>query len=206
MKTYAITGGIASGKSTFSQIIKQRGLPFVDCDALVHAGYEQGHVLYNAVVGHFGTDILDENGEVDRRLLGQKVFNDAQARKALDQLTHPLIQALVAERLEAYEATGVAIAFVDVPLLFETNMESDYDASILIDTEEHLQLERLMVRNQFSEEEAKRRMAAQMPLVEKRLRANYKVCNNASLEEFVRHSNQLIDQLIKEAERIEKKQ
>ncbi len=205
MKTYAITGGIASGKSTFSQIILKRGLPFVDCDALVHDGYVQGHVLYNAVVGHFGTDILDKQGEIDRRLLGQRIFSDPNARRMLDRITHPLIRKLVAEQLEAYKASGALIAFVDVPLLFETNMESDYDASILIDTEEHLQLKRLMARNHFSEEDARQRMATQMPLVEKRLRASYQVCNNSSLETFVLHSNQLIDQLVKESERTEKK-
>lgn len=200
MKTIAITGGIASGKSTFSKIIKDRGLPFVDCDALVHLGYEPGHMLYEAVVGHFGTEILDERGLVDRKLLGSKVFNNPEERKLLDQLTHPIIHQMVAEALERYELSGVKLAFVDMPLLFETNMAEDYDASILIDTDECLQLERLMARNSLSEAEALKRMAAQMPLSEKRLRANYLVCNNSTLEVFILHANSLIDQLIKDAE------
>ena len=199
MKTIAITGGIASGKSTFCKIIIDRSLPFVDCDALVHAGYKPGHVLYEAVVGHFGADILSANGEIDRKVLGAKVFNNPAERQQLDQLTHPLIQQMVTEVLDVYARTGVKLAFVDVPLLFETNMANDYDASILIDTDECLQLERLMARNLLTEAEALSRMAAQMPLSEKRLRANYLVCNG-TVEDFKHHANQLIDQLIKEAQ------
>lgn len=200
MKTIAITGGIASGKSTFCKIIIDRGLPFVDCDALVHAGYRPGHVLYEAVVGHFGADILNANGEIDRKLLGAKVFNNPAERQQLDQLTHPLIQQMVTEVLDVYARSGVKLAFIDVPLLFEANMANDYNASILIDTDECLQLERLMARNLLTEAEALSRMAAQMPLSEKRLRANYLVCNNGTVEDFKHHANQLIDQLIKEAQ------
>lgn len=204
MKTIAITGGIASGKSTFCNIIKERGLPFVDCDALVHAGYEPGHVLYEAVVGQFGSGILGLNGEVDRKLLGARVFNHPKERHLLDQLTHPIIRNLIADALETYEVQGEKLVFVDVPLLFETNMANDFDASILIDTDECLQLKRLMARNQLTESEALSRMAAQMPLSEKRLRANYLVCNNGTVEDFMHHANRLIDQLIKDAESITK--
>ncbi len=197
MKKYAITGGIASGKSTFSRLIKSMNLPFVDCDALVRDAYEKGGHIYEAVVKTFGLSILDASGDVDRKRLGELVFSSSEARKQIDDVTHPIVKALVEKELEKFEAAGEAHVFVDIPLLFETKAESQYDASILIDTDEALQIKRLMRRNRLKREAAIARIQAQMPLGEKRKKATYIITNNATLEDFIQRSEELLQKLLK---------
>lgn len=197
MKVFAITGGIASGKSTFCHLIKAEGLPLVDCDALVHEAYQPGGLIFEAVVGHFGREILSSSGHVDRRRLGQLIFSDETARRQLDQLTHPIVRQMIAERLAVYEASGASHVFVDVPLLFESGLEAQYDASILIDTDEAIQLKRLMSRNFLTETEALSRIRSQMPLSEKRKRASFTLGNNGELEDFLEEGRQLIKSLLK---------
>lgn len=197
MKVFAITGGIASGKSTFCHLIKAEGLPLVDCDALVHEAYQPGGQIFEAVVGHFGEAILSPSGHVDRRRLGQLIFNDDEARRQLDKLTHPIVRQMIDEHLTAYKASGASHVFVDVPLLFESGLEAQYDASILIDTEEDIQLKRLMSRNFFTESEALSRIRSQMPLSEKRKRASFTLNNNGELEDFLEAGRRLIKTLLK---------
>lgn len=197
MKKYAITGGIASGKSTFSKLVKSMKLPFVDCDALVRDAYEQGGLIYEAVVKTFGLSILDASGNVDRKRLGELVFSNPEARKLIDDVTHPIVKALVAKELEKFEAAGEAHAFVDIPLLFETGAELQYDASILIDTDETLQIRRLMKRNHLSEAAAIARIQSQMPLAEKREKATYIITNNTSVKAFIKQSEALLQILLK---------
>ena len=197
LKKYAITGGIASGKSTFCQMIKAMSLPFVDCDALVHEAYQPDGLIFEAVVNRFGTEILNDYGHVDRKRLGQMIFTNAQLKSELERLTHPIVIDLVNEQVKAFEDCGASCVFVDVPLLFENALESDFDASILIDTEETLQLERLMKRNKFSESEALHRIKAQMPLAEKRKKATFIINNNSTPEDFHKRAEGLIRTLIK---------
>lgn len=196
MKKYGITGGIASGKSTFCQLIKDLSLPLIDCDELVHKAYEPEGPIFNAVLTRFGEHYLNEEGQIDRRKLGREIFTNGKSREALNQITHPIISSLVLEALQSYVLKGEAVVFVDVPLLFEENLQGDYDGTILIDIEETLQIERLMQRNHFTFEEALSRIEAQMPLGKKRLLATYVLENNSTLEVFQAKGRQLIDQLI----------
>lgn len=197
MKKYAITGGIASGKSTFCEMIKALGLPLIDCDALVHKAYEPEGPIFSAVLAHFGKDYLDPEGKIDRRRLGREIFNNKKSREALNQITHPIIRQLVREALTAYEWAGDSIVFVDVPLLFEENLQNDYDGTILIDIKEELQLDRLIKRNQFTFEEAVSRIEAQMPLSKKRALATYILENNSTVEDFREKGRRLIEELVK---------
>ncbi len=196
MRKYAITGGIASGKSTFCDLIRALNLPLIDCDALVHNAYAPEGPIFTAVLAHFGEAYLDENGQIDRRRLGREIFNNRSSREALNRITHPIIQNLVLEALQSYEWEGAKVVFVDVPLLFEEKLQRDYDGTILVDIEENLQLERLMKRNQFTFEEALSRIEVQMPLSEKRLLATHVIENNSSLEAFREKGRQLIEQLV----------
>lgn len=200
MKKYAITGGIASGKSTFCEMIKAMGLPFIDCDALVHKAYEPEGLIFSAVLAHFGKDYLDPEGKIDRRRLGREVFNNKNSREQLNRITHPIIRQLVSEELMAYEWAGDRLVFVDVPLLFEENLQGNYDGTILIDIQEELQLDRLIKRNQFTFEEALSRIEAQMPLAKKRPLATYVLENNSTVEDFREKGRRLIEELISKYE------
>ncbi len=198
MKKYAVTGGIASGKSTFCELIKAKKLPFIDCDALVHKAYEPEGLIYKAVLEHFGSIYLEDSGQINRKLLGKEIFNNPKSRAKLDQITHPIIRHLVEAELTTYKLSGEALVFVDVPLLFESGLQEDYDGTILIDIDEDLQVERLMARNHFTFEEAVARIQAQMPLALKRNLADYVLKNNATLERFQELGTELIEKLLKE--------
>lgn len=195
MKTIAVTGGIATGKSTFSKVVQSLGYPVIDCDALVHESYKKGGEIYTAVLGHFGEIVLGASEEIDRSKVAEIVFNNEVALEALNQLTHPIVMKMVSKQISAYEAEGFELVFVDVPLLFEAKLQGFYEASVLIDTSDLLQLSRLMARNGFSQEEAKLRIANQMPLSEKRKLATYKVCNDSDFETFESRIKALLDSL-----------
>lgn len=178
----ALTGGIATGKSSVDKWLIENGYPVIDCDALVHESYETGGQLYTAVVETFGTKILNEAGTLDRRALSEIVFKDKTALEKLNQVTHPLVRQMVDVAVKSLFSKGNPLVFVDVPLLFEAGLQGDYDYSVLVYTSESLQLERLMLRNGYEREEAKRRILAQMPLEEKKALADYVLDNSKDKE------------------------
>lgn len=198
MKKYAITGGIASGKSTFCEWIKMKNLPLIDCDELIHTAYKPEGPIFKAVLESFGKEYLDFRGHIDRRRLGREIFQNMESRIQLNHITHPIVRRLVLEEVMAYEWAGKKVIFVDVPLLFESGLQEDYDASILIDIEKDLQIERLMKRNQFNFDEAISRIESQMPLSEKRKLATYVIRNDSTIEVFQNRSLSLIEQLLSE--------
>lgn len=198
MKRYALTGGIATGKSTATQYLIQQGLAVIDCDALVHSEYGKGQRIYKAILDRFGEDILTDQGEIDRKALGQLVFNDVMMREALNRATHPIVEDLLNERLSQFESMGVPFVIVDHPLLFEVGANIYYDGILLIDLEEQEQVRRLMGRNGWTEVEARLRIDAQMPLTYKRSHSDWVIENSGTVEELY----QMLKQWVKVLESI----
>lgn len=201
MLKIGITGGIATGKSTVCSELSKKGYPVIDCDLLVHESYLEGGEMYLSVLGAFGPRILGVDGNIDRKILSQIVFSSSEALKLLNEMTHPIVLKMIGERVEAFRGEGQELVFVDVPLLFEAKMESQFDCTVLVDTSESLQLERLMARNNFDLQEANRRISAQMPLVEKRSLATFIIENRGGLEEL----SQALEKLIFELNLLNKK-
>lgn len=201
MLKIGITGGIATGKSTVCSELSKKGYPVIDCDLLVHESYLEGGEMYLSVLGVFGPRILGGDGNIDRKILSQIVFSSSEALKLLNEMTHPIVLKMIGERVEAFQGEGQELVFVDVPLLFEAKMESQFDCTVLVDTCESLQLERLMARNNFDLQEANRRISAQMPLVEKRSLATFIIENRGGLEEL----SQALEKLIFELNLLNKK-
>lgn len=191
----ALTGGIASGKSTVSQWFSERGVPVIDCDALVHSSYNEGGQMYLAVLDAFGPRILNEEGQIDRKKLSEIVFKDEVALKCLSDITHPIVRALVEKQANDLEAEGYSVIIVDIPLLYESGMAQQYEKVIVVHVPFDLQLKRLMERNQFSEEEARRRIQSQMNLDDKAKMANYVISNAGSLIELYDQLEQLLESL-----------
>lgn len=191
-----ITGGIASGKSTVTAYLQSRGYPVIDADQVVHQLQQKGGRLYQVLVEEFGTDILDSEGELNREQLGRLVFEQGAVRKRLSQLQDRIIrEALLAERDRLAEHADVL--FMDIPLLFELGYEEVVSEVWLLVLTPELQLERLMERNQLAEEEARQRMAAQMPLEEKKKRTPYQIDNGGGrLATYAQ-----VDQLLQRIER-----
>lgn len=191
-----ITGGIASGKSTVTAYLHSRGYPVIDADQVVHQLQQKGGRLYQVLVEEFGTDILDSEGELNREQLGRLVFEQGAVRKRFSQLQDRIIrEALLAERDRLAEHADVL--FMDIPLLFELGYEEVVSEVWLLVLTPELQLERLMERNQLAEEEARQRMAAQMPLEEKKKRTPYQIDNGGGrLATYAQ-----VDQLLQRIER-----
>lgn len=177
-----ITGGIASGKSTVTEFLRQQGYQVIDADQVVHELQEPGKRLYQALLSTFGPAILQEDGRLDRPKLGAMIFGNPDLLAQSSQLQNEIIREELARRRDLLAETE-DIFFMDLPLLFELEYDNWFDQIWLVDVTEETQLSRLMARNTLSQEEAEKRIAAQLSLREKRKRANVLIENNGSLEE-----------------------
>ena len=175
-----LTGGIASGKSTVTSYLKEKGYPVIDADRVVRDLQAPGGALYRVLVDHFGREILDASGELDRVVLGQRIFSNPSERDWSNRVQGQLIREALAKARDR-QATQSGLFFMDIPLLIEQGYEGWFEAVWLIAVSKETQLKRLMERNHLSELQAKERIAAQMPLDEKRAHADLVLDNNGDL-------------------------
>ncbi|MEC1635356.1 dephospho-CoA kinase [Bacillus mojavensis] len=178
-----LTGGIASGKSTVANMLIDKGITVIDADIIAKQAVEKGMPAYRQIIDEFGEDILLENGDIDRRKLGAIVFTNEQKRLALNSIVHPAVREEMLKRRDESIANLETFVVLDIPLLFESKLESLVDKIIVVSVTKELQLERLIKRNQLTEEEALSRIRSQMPLEEKVSRANDVIDNSGTLEE-----------------------
>ena len=176
-----ITGGIASGKSTVPEFLRQQGYQVIDADQVVHELQEPGGRLYQALLSAFGPAILQEDGRLNRPKLGAMIFGNPQLLAQSSQLQNEIIREELARRRDLLAETE-DFFFMDLPLLFELEYDNWFDQIWLVDVTEETQLSRLMARNVLSQEEAEKRIAAQLSLQEKRKRADVLIENNGPLE------------------------
>eukprot|EP00967_Tisochrysis_lutea_P152196 scaffold297599_cov33-Tisochrysis_lutea.AAC.3 len=181
LQIVGLTGGIACGKSAVSAVASSLGLRVIDMDEISRRVVRRGLPAHAAIVKAFGTQVLRPDGELDRAALGQLVFADRQKRRALNSATHrPMLIQLLAE-LDDAMSCGERAVLIDAPLLFETGLHWLCAFIIVVSLSEATQLERLQRRDGFSEEEARRRVASQMPLTLKVARADTVIDNEADL-------------------------
>ena len=180
-KVIGLTGGIASGKSTISNIFKEVGWPVIDADQTARQVVMPGSLGLAQIVSRFGSQVLQPDGTLDRAALGSMVFDDPQNLSDLDQIEHPLIMAAIDKQLAGFKKQGLPVVVLDVPLLFETGMDQECDLTVLAVVDRKTQLERLMKRDHCSKYAALKRINAQMPLEEKMRRADVTIDNNGSL-------------------------
>lgn len=180
-KVIGLTGGIASGKSTISNIFKEVGWPVIDADQTARQVVMPGSLGLAQIVSRFGSQVLQPDGTLDRAALGSMVFDDPQNLSDLDQIEHPLIMAAIDKQLAGFKKQGLPVVVLDVPLLFETGMDQECDLTVLAVVDRKTQLERLMKRDHCSKAAALKRINAQMPLEEKMRRADVTIDNNGSL-------------------------
>jgi dephospho-CoA kinase len=184
MKWIGLTGGIATGKSAVANFFRNKGLTVIDADPIAHQALVASSPVYQAIVQTFGQDVVFKNGDIDRQLLGKKIFANSDLRLKLDGIVHPYVRAQVAALKKDLQGKGCPLAIYDVPLLFEKNMQKDFDKIIVVTCELQTQKERLMIRNGLSESEARQRMAAQLPMQEKTRQADFVIENNGSLRDL----------------------
>jgi dephospho-CoA kinase len=189
MRKVALTGGIATGKSYVLARIKARGTPTIDADDIVHDAMRPGTVTTRAIAAQFGSEFLKPDGSVDRARLGAKVFADPAARSEVEAVVHPLVYATIQRWFDSLaQPVGVA----SIPLLYETAREKDFDFVAVTLCPPDVQLRRLLERDRMSEEEAHRRIAAQIPGEEKAARADFVILTGGTLQA----TDQQVDELI----------
>ena len=193
-KIIGITGGIASGKSTVTEFLRQKGFQVVDADAVVHQLQKPGGRLYQVLVEHFGEKILLENGELNRSLLASLIFSNPEEQEWSKRTQGEIIREELAALRNQFAQTE-ALFFMDIPLLFEQNYASWFDETWLIYVNREIQLERLMKRDQISKEAAESRLNSQWPLERKISLASHSLDNNGNQEQLIAQVVQLLDEM-----------
>lgn len=186
-----LTGGIASGKSTVSQMIKEQGIRVVDADVIAREAVAKGTPALQQIVQTFGEDVLLPNGELNRQQLGAIIFSDEEKRKQLNAIVHPEVRKEMLKQRDEGVSQQETFVVLDIPLLFESQLESLVDRIIVVYTTPELQLSRLMNRNDLSEEEALNRIHSQQSLEEKCKKADRVIENTQDLA-FIRKQLQNI--------------
>ncbi|KAM3396236.1 dephospho-CoA kinase [Capsicum galapagoense] len=197
MRIVGLTGGIASGKSTVSNLFKAHGIPVVDADIVARNVLKKGTGGWKKVVAAFSEDILLDNGEVDRAKLGQIVFADPEKRQLLNRLLAPFISRGILMEVIKLWIKGCSIIVLDVPLLFEAKMDKWTKPIVVIWVDPETQLQRLMTRDGSTEEEAKSRINAQMSLDLKRSKADIVIDNTSSLEALHEQFQKVLTEITK---------
>ncbi|MBP1989415.1 dephospho-CoA kinase [Paenibacillus eucommiae] len=186
-----LTGGIACGKSTVSAMLVRRGAILIDADAIAREVVEPGSPTLLKVAEQFGQAVLQSDGSLNRKLLGEIVFADAEARKRLEGLLHPPIRAMMKERMHTAELLHPdKLVVVDVPLLYESELQAMFSEVMVVYVPPHVQMERLISRDKLSREQAEKRLAAQMSIELKKQRADIVIDNQGTMEETERLVNE----------------
>ena len=191
-KIIGITGGIASGKSTVTNFLRQKGFQVVDADAVVHQLQRPGGRLYQVLVQHFGQEVVLENGELNRPLLASLIFSDPEEREWSKRIQGEVICEELATLRDQLTQTE-AIFFMDIPLLFEQDYSAWFDETWLVYVDRDVQVDRFMKRDQLSKDLAESRLSAQWSLEEKKGLATHVLDNNGSRDQLVSQVVKLLE-------------
>ena len=193
MKVIGLTGGIASGKSTVAQFLKELGAVIINADKVGHEAFEPNTESWREVVAAFGKEVLSPNGEIDRQKLGKIVFSDPQALATLNNIVHPRIYTLVKARIEDYRRQGVGVVVLEMPLLVEVplsmragqpTLSDELDEVWVTVAKESTVLKRLKDKSGLSETEARARIRSQLPSEERLKHADVVIDTDCGLDEL----------------------
>ena len=195
MRVVGLTGGIASGKTTFAAALRARGVPVIDADALARAAVAPGSFALAEIARAFGPDVLAADGTLDRRRMADIVFADPDARRRLETITHPAVRRAMAEETARLAAAGHELVFYDTPLLFEVGLDRTLDSVAVVWAPPDVQRARLAARDGLGLAEADARLAAQLPIDEKAARADFVVENAGPAPELAAKADRLLADL-----------
>ena len=192
MHIFGLTGGIGSGKSSIGRYFKSLGLPVVDADVLAREAVAKGSPALAELAEAFGADILDGDGNLDRKGLAAKVFGDESARQRLNGITHPRVRELSVQRFSELGERGEPLACYEVPLLFESKMADMMRPVVVVSVPEELQIERAMARDDATREEIAARIQHQLPLSEKVRQADFVIDNSGTPEQSQERAREVL--------------
>lgn len=189
-----LTGSIASGKSTVSAMLAEMGYPIVDADKVARIVVEPGSETLEKIRVLFGEEVILPDGTMDRKKVGELIFNDPASRKKLNDVIHPAIRMEMLRQRGEFLDQGFETVIMDIPLLFESRLQHLVDKVLVVSVTEEHQLKRLMERNGLSEKEARARIASQLPMSVKEEGADAVIYNNGSVDETKWQLNRILDQ------------
>jgi dephospho-CoA kinase len=202
-RVIGLTGGIATGKSTVSLLLRELGAVVVDSDEIVRELQAAGEPMLDEIAGEFGRELILADGSLDRAALGQIVFRDPDARRRLQAIVHPAVGRESARRLAAARQAGAPLVVLDIPLLFETRVggtasgaNRTVDAVVVVYAPREAQIERQLARNGYDRSEAERRVDAQIPIEEKRQLADHVIDNSGEADATARQVRELYSKLV----------
>ena len=181
MMVIGLTGSIGTGKSEAARQLEALGASIISADQVGHEAYTPNTEAWEQVVAAFGDDILQDDGEIDRRKLGAVVFSDPGQLEKLNQIMHPRMARMVADKIEELRGQGVEVVVVEAALLFEAGWDSLVEEVWVTDSTEQVVIERLKQRNGMSEEEARKRISSQMGRTERLERSDYVIENSGDM-------------------------
>ncbi|MFA9407675.1 MAG: dephospho-CoA kinase [Candidatus Dadabacteria bacterium] len=197
MKVIGLTGNIACGKSLVASMLEDLGAKVIDVDNIARKIVEPSEPAWKEIVDTFGRDVLNPDDTINRKALGDVIFNDDQKRNILNDITHPKIMASARESVEKYRKENVEVVIIEAALIVEKGGLKDLiEKLIVVISDENSQVERLANRNGFSREEAISRINSQMPAIEKTQHADYIIYNSGTQEETQNQVNDLWVELL----------
>ncbi|HVG43604.1 MAG TPA: dephospho-CoA kinase [Longimicrobium sp.] len=199
MLKVGLTGNIAAGKSTVTEVWRSLGATVVDADELARRAVDPGTPAFSAIAAEWGEEVVEPDGGLDRAALRRIVFADPAARERLEQIVHPAVAELREELYREAEARGEPVIVADIPLLFEVGLVDEFDLVVLVDAAEETRLARLVGDRGLDPAEAQKMIAAQMPSALKRARADYVIENEGSRDEVRRRARDVWQELERRA-------
>jgi dephospho-CoA kinase len=193
IRVFGLTGGLASGKSTVAARFRARGVPVIDADQLAREVVEPGSEGLARVVEAFGEGVLAPDGSLDRARLGELVFAAPEKRRALNAILHPRIGALSAQRITALDAAGEPLACYEAALLVENGLSDAFRPLVVVAVLPEVQVARAMARDGSTEDQARARVAAQLPLATKIAAADHVIDNAGSAAETERRADEVLE-------------
>ncbi|MFF5513995.1 dephospho-CoA kinase [Staphylococcus capitis] len=191
-KIIGLTGGIATGKSTVSELLTAYGFKVVDADVASRKAVKKGSKGLDQIREKFGQEAIDDNGEMNRKYVGELVFNNPEQRIELNKIVHPIVREIMEEEKNHYINEGYNV-IMDIPLLFENDLQDTVDEVWVVYTSESIQIERLMERNDLSQEDAKARVYSQISIDKKSRMADHVIDNLGDKLELKQNLQQLLE-------------
>lgn len=188
-----LTGSISSGKSTVSQMLKEQGYPIVDADLVARQVVEPGSETLEKISEAFGESVILPDGTLDRKKVGDLIFSNPEIRNRLNNIIHPAIRKEMLRQRAAYVADGHKVVIMDIPLLFESQLQHLADKILVVSVTEENQLKRLIKRNGLSEHDASARISSQLPMSVKEEGADAVIYNNGTIEETKWQLNRILE-------------
>jgi dephospho-CoA kinase len=195
MKWVGLTGGIATGKSLVASYIRELGYSVIDADQLAHNALIVGTECYNDIVKLFGNKILNLDQSINRKSLGDIVFTNKVDLNRLENIVHPYVQKKANEERRRLEANGHELAFYDVPLLFEKELQNQFTCTVLVYSPLEIQRERIRLRDKLNKEDIEKRISSQIPIEDKKEKSDFIIYNTSNVADLKKEVKLLIQQL-----------